>query len=57
MLALCEVQEPITGHKRKTWPRSKLNRRVCTHGSTLFIPGQTLSRLEREFDTRGEEAL
>lgn len=41
--------------QKETWPRS--GRAACIHRSTLFIPEQTLRRPEREFDTRGEEAL
>lgn len=41
--------------QKETWPRSE--RAACTHRSTLFIPGQTLRSPEREFNTRGEEAL
>lgn len=33
------------------------NERRVYSRSTLFIPEQTLRRPEREFDTRGEEAL
>ena len=41
--------------QKETWPRSE--RAACTHRSTLFIPGQTVRSPEREFNTRGEEAL
>lgn len=44
MLALCEVQEPITRHKRKTWPRSELNRRMCAHTA---LPYSSLGKLYR----------
>lgn len=44
VLALCEVQEPITGHKRKTWPRSELNRRMCAHTA---LPYSSLGKLYR----------